>query len=64
MLHTIGWPYMILAHSADSVMVVSLLWELHTTMCLHQLPVDLWGKSMKLSFCPFCMYVEGMTCPI
>ena len=29
--HTIGWPYLILAHSVDSVMAVSLLRELHTT---------------------------------
>ena len=30
--HAIGHPYLILAHSADSVMTVSLLRELHTTV--------------------------------
>ena len=54
--HTIGQPYLILVHSADSVMAVSLLRELHTTMCLWRLQVDLWDKSVKLSFCPFCAY--------
>ena len=39
--HAIGWPYLILAHSADSVMAVSLLRELHTAVCLRQLQVDL-----------------------
>ena len=37
----IGWPYMILAHSADSVKAVSMLRELHTTTCLQCLQVDL-----------------------
>ena len=37
----IGWPYLILVHSADSVTAVSLLRELHTTACLWQLQVDL-----------------------
>ena len=32
--HAIGWPYLILAHSADSVTAVSMLRELHTTTCL------------------------------
>ena len=37
----IGWPYMILAHSADSVTAISMLRELHTTTCLRCLQVDL-----------------------
>ena len=57
--HTIGWPYLTLAHSADLVMAVSLLRELHTTVCLQWLQVDLWDKSVKLSFCPFCAYTGG-----
>ena len=32
--HAISQPYMILAHSADSVTAVSMLRELHTTTCL------------------------------
>ena len=47
---------MILAHSADSVTAVSILRELHTATCLRHLQVDLRGKSVKLSFCPFCTY--------
>ena len=54
----IGWPYMILAHSADLVTAVSMLTELHTATCLC-LQVDLRGKSVKLSFCPFCTYAGG-----
>ena len=57
--HAIGRPYLILVHSVDSVMAVSLLRELHTIMCLWQLQVDLRDKSVKLSFCPFCAYVGG-----
>ena len=57
--HTIGRPYLILVHSADSVMAVSLLRELHTATCLWQLQVDLQDKSVKLSFCPFCAYAGG-----
>ena len=57
--HAIGWPYLILVHSADSVMVVSLLRELHTAACLRWLQVDLRDKSVKLSFCPFCAYAGG-----
>ena len=57
--HAMGQPYLILAHSADSVMAVSLLRELHTTACLRWLQVDLWDKSVKLSFCPFCAYAGG-----
>ena len=30
----IGWPYLILAHSVDSVTAISMLRELHTTACL------------------------------
>ena len=52
----IGQPYLILVHSTDSVMAVSLLRELHTATCLQWLQVDLWDKSVKLSFCPFCAY--------
>ena len=57
--HAIGWPYLILAHSADSVTAVLLLRELHTTACLWQLQVNLRDKSVKLSFCPFCAYAGG-----
>ena len=55
----IGQPYMILAHSADSVTAISMLRELHTAACLPRLQVDLQGKSVKLSFCPFCASVGG-----
>ena len=55
----IGRPYLILVHSADSVMAVSMLRELHTAMCLQCLQVDLRDKSVKLLFCPFCAYVGG-----
>ena len=55
----ISQPYLILAHSTDSVTAVSLLRELHTTTCLRQLQVDLLDKSVKLSFCPFCAYAGG-----
>ena len=58
----IGWAYLILTHSVDSVMTVSLLRELHTAACLQCLQVDLQDKSVKLSFCPFCAYAGGMTC--
>ena len=57
--HAIGRPYLILAHSADSVMAVLLLRELHTTVCLRWLQVYLRDKLAKLSFCPFCTYVGG-----
>ena len=55
--HAIGQPYMILAHSADSVTAVSMLRELPTATCLRCLQVNLRGKSVKLPFCPFCAYV-------
>ena len=32
--HAIGWSYMILAHSDDSVTAISMLRELHTAACL------------------------------
>ena len=51
--HAIGHPYLILAHSVDSVTAVSLLRELHTTTCLQRQKVNLWAKSVKISFCPF-----------
>ena len=54
---SIGHPYVILVHSTDSVTTVSMLWELHMAACLRCLQVDLWDKSVKMSFCPFCMYV-------
>ena len=57
--HAISWPNMILVHSADSVRAVSMLRELHTATCLQCLQVDLQGKSVKLSFCPFCTYAGG-----
>ena len=53
---SIGHPYMILAHSTDSMTAMSVLRELHTTTCLRHLQVDLHDKSVKMSFCPFCMY--------
>ena len=56
---SIGQPYLILAHSADSVTAVSMLRELHTAACLQCLQVDLRDKSVKLSFCPFCAYMGG-----
>ena len=57
--HAISLPYLILVHSADSVMAVSLLRELHTATCLQWLQVDLRDKSVKLSFCPLCTYAGG-----
>ena len=57
--HAIGRPYLIVVHSTDSVTAVSLLRELHTTVCLRQLQVDLQDKSLKLLFCPFCAYAGG-----
>ena len=51
---SIGHPYMILAHSANSGMAVSMLQELHKATCLRHLQVDLWDKSVKLLFCSFC----------
>ena len=57
--HAIGWPYLILVHSVDSVMAMLLLRELHITTCLWRLQVNLWDKSVKLSFCPFCTYAGG-----
>ena len=50
---------MILAPSADLVTVISMLRELHTAACLQHLQVNLRGKSVKLSFCPFCAYTGG-----
>ena len=55
----ISQPYLILAHSMDSVTAMSLFRELHTAMCLRWLQVNLWDKSVKLSFCPFCTYAGG-----
>ena len=57
--HAIGRPYLILGHSADSVMAVLLLRELHTAACLRWLQVDFQDKLVKLSFCPFYTYVGG-----
>ena len=53
---SIGCPYMILVQSTDSVTIVSMLQELHMATCLRHLQVDLWDKSVKMSFCPFCIY--------
>ena len=53
---SIGCPNMILAHSADSVITMSMLWELHMAACLRRLQVDLHDKSIKMS-CPFCAYM-------
>ena len=55
--HAIGWPYMILVHSADSVTAISMLRELHTATCLRCLQVDLRGKLVELPFWPFCAYM-------
>ena len=38
---SIGQPYLILAHSADSLTAISMLRELHTAACLQHLQVDL-----------------------
>ena len=57
--HATGLPYLILAHSMDSVTATLLLRELHTATCLRWLQVNLWDKLVKLSFCPFCAYVGG-----
>ena len=46
-----------LVHSTNSVTAMSMLWELHTTACLRHLQVNLCGKPVKMSFCPFCAYV-------
>ena len=56
---SIGHPYMILVHSTNSVTAMSMLQELHMATCLRCLQVDLWDKSVKLSFCSFCAYVGG-----
>ena len=53
---SIDQPYLILVHSTDLVMAISMLRELHTATCLWCLQVDLLDKSIKLSFCPFCTY--------
>ena len=52
----VGHPYMILAHSTNSMTAVSTLRELHTATCLRCLQVDLHNKFIKMSFCSFCMY--------
>ena len=57
--HSIGQPYLILAHSTDSVTAISMLREMHMAVCLQCLQVDLRDKLVKLSFCPFCAYVGG-----
>ena len=57
--HAISQTYLILVHSVDSVTAISMLRELHTTACLQHLVVDLQDKSVKLLFCPFCVYVGG-----
>ena len=56
---SIGRPYLILAHSSDSVTAISILWELHMAACLRCLQVDLWDKSVKLLFFPFCTHAGG-----
>ena len=58
---SIGHHYVILAHSADSVTAVSMLWELHMAACLRRLQVDLHDKSVKMSFCPFCAYANDLS---
>ena len=50
-------PFVILVHSTDSVTAASMLRELQTATCLRHLQMDLQDKSVKMSFCPFCMYV-------
>ena len=52
---SIGCPYMILAHSTDSMTTMSMLRRLHTATCLRCLQVELHDKSIKMS-CPFCAY--------
>ena len=53
---SISQPYLILAHSTDSLTAICMLRELHTVVCLRRLQVDLQDKSVKLLFCPFCAY--------
>ena len=45
-------------HTSNSVIVVSLLSNLHNKSSLHCLPLEGKGKigSKHLSFCPFCLY--------
>ena len=50
---SIGHPYVILAHSADSMTTMSMLRELHMATCLRHLQVDLCDKSIKMSFCAY-----------
>ena len=54
---SISHPYMILVHSANCMTAMSMLQELHMAACLRHLQVDLHDKSVKMSFCPFCMYM-------
>ena len=54
---SISQPFLNLAHSANSVMAISMLRELHMATCLQCLQVDLRDKSVKLSFCLFCTYM-------
>ena len=44
---SVGHPYVILAHSTNSVTAMSMLQELYTTACLRHLQVDLRDKSIK-----------------
>ena len=53
---SIGHPYVILVHSANSMTTMSMLRELHTATCLRCLQLDLCDKSIKMFLCPFCMY--------
>ena len=39
--HSIGRPYLILAHSADLVTAISILRERYTAACLQRLQIDL-----------------------
>ena len=55
---SISRPYPILVHSTDLITAVSMLRELHTAMCLWHLQVDLWDRSIKLSFWPFCTHTR------
>ena len=55
---SIGHPYMILVHSANSMTAMSMLQELHMATCLRCLQLDLCDKSVKMSFYPLCEYAD------
>ena len=54
---SVGRPDMILVHSANSVITLSMLQDLHMATYLRCLQTDHREKSVKMSFCPFCTFV-------